>query len=112
MVFHAVRATPELLAACRPYPVMHKLVHGFRGAPEKLAEFRKHGFFVSLAPGALDFAPLREALRRDGVAGIGFESDDSPEPFPVIFRRSAIALGLDETELDRITRQTFEEFLA
>lgn len=112
VVYHAVRATSELLSLCRPYPEMPKLLHGFRGSPEKLALFRRKGFYVSLAPGALDYPPLAAALRREGLAGIGFESDDSPEPFSAIFRRAAERLGISENELDRITRQTFEEYLS
>ncbi len=111
VVFHAVRATPELFALSSPYPAMRKLIHGFRGSPAKFAEFRRHGFFVSFAPDALDSAPLRNAVLTDKLAGIGFESDDSAEPFAAIFRRNAARLGIGETELARITRQTFEEFL-
>ena len=111
VVFHAVRASAELAAACRALPGIRKLLHGFRGSPAKLEFWRREGFFVSLAPGALDFEPLAAALRRDGFAGIGLESDDDPAPFPELFRRAAAHCAVGEAELERITVRTFEEFL-
>ncbi|WP_302812804.1 TatD family hydrolase [Victivallis vadensis] len=111
VVFHCVRMVPELLAETKPYGGLKRLFHGFRGSPELLEELRSHGFYVSLAPAALERSELMEHLRSAGLGGIGFETDTLPEPVERILERAARRLNFSYAELERITDQTFQEFL-
>ena len=85
--------------------------HCVRMVPELLEELRSHGFYVSLAPAALERPELMEHLRSAGLGGIGFETDTLPEPVEWILERAARRLNLSYAELERITDQTFQEFL-
>ncbi len=108
VVFHCVRGAAELLAAVKPYPELPKLLHGFRSSPELLEEFRKHGFIVSLSPAALNNEALLSHLRQTGLAGIGFETDDRPEPIEDVYAAFAARLNCN---LD-IADETFQRFIA
>ncbi len=102
VVFHCVRALPELLHAVRNFPG-NKLFHGFRGKPEALEQLRKHGFYVSL--GTLDLLPY---LRQAGFERIGFETDDSELPIESILAEASL---LAERDLEEETDRTFDAFL-
>ncbi len=111
VVFHCVRMVPELLAETKPYGGLKRLLHGFRGSPELLEQLRNRGFYVSLAPAALERPELMEHLSSAGLGGIGFETDTLPEPVEQVLERAARRLNFPYAELERITDQTFQEFL-
>ncbi len=74
VIFHCVRAVPELIGEVKKYPKMRKLFHGFNGKTESLNNLLRHGFAVSLGERALRNGKL--ILPECGR--IGIESDDSP----------------------------------
>ena len=47
VVFHCVRAFPELLAAVKPFPQIRKMLHGFQGNEQKAAALQAAGFLLS-----------------------------------------------------------------
>ncbi len=112
IVFHCVRMIPELLSDVRPYSHLPRLVHAFRASPELLEELRNEGFYVSLSPAVLVTTHMMDYLRSTGLERIGFETDTSPEPIDAIMERAANKLKLSKEELERITDNTFQEFLS
>ena len=110
VVIHCVRATEELLGTLNRFPGLRVLFHGFRGNPERLARLREHGLFVSLGRAALNDAALVEYLRFSGLGGIGFETDETPEPVELVLENAAEKLGLPYAELEAHTDETFRNF--
>ena len=47
VVFHCVRAFPELLAEVKPFPHIRKLLHGFQGNEAKRRMMQEAGFLLS-----------------------------------------------------------------
>lgn len=47
VVFHCVRAFPELLAECRAFPSVPKLLHGFQGNEARRAMLADAGFLLT-----------------------------------------------------------------
>ncbi len=47
VIFHCVRAFPELLRAVKPYGNLGKMLHGFQGNDEKAAALQQAGFLLS-----------------------------------------------------------------
>ena len=47
VVFHCVRAFPELLAEVKPFPQIRKLLHGFQGNEPKRQMLQEAGFLLS-----------------------------------------------------------------
>ena len=47
VVFHCVRAFPELLAAVKPFPQIRKILHGFQGNDQKAAALQEAGFLIT-----------------------------------------------------------------
>ena len=47
VVFHCVRAYPELLAEIKPFPQIRKMLHGFQGNDRKAAALLNAGFLLS-----------------------------------------------------------------
>ena len=47
VVFHCVRAFPELLAECRAFPAVPKLLHGFQGNEARRATLANAGFLLT-----------------------------------------------------------------
>lgn len=111
VVLHCVRAVPELLAAIRRHPNLRCLYHGFRGKPEQLEELRRAGFYISLGFPALNNAALFEHLKTAGLAQIGFETDDSPDPVELLLASAAAKLGIECAQLEAQTDATFDSFL-
>lgn len=111
VVLHCVRAVPELLAAIRRHPKVRCLYHGFRGKPEQLEELRHAGFYVSLGFASLENAALFTHLKTAGLAQIGFETDDSPDPVETLLASAAAKLGIDYAKLEAQTDATFDSFL-
>lgn len=111
VVLHCVRAVPELLAKARRHPQVRCLYHGFRGKPEQLEELRRAGFYISLGPAALENAALFAHLKTAGLAQIGFETDDSPDPVEPLLTRAAAKLSIDYAQLEAQTDATFDSFL-
>lgn len=72
VVFHCVRCFPELIRLAESFSVV-KLMHGFRGNCRLLDELRSKNWFVSFRK--LENADVIAALKRDGLAKIGFETD-------------------------------------
>ena len=110
VVVHCVRATEELLGARRRFPELRMLFHGFRGKPERLARLREHGFFISLGVAALNDVVLVEYLRSSGLGGIGFETDEVPEPIESVLGFAAEKLHIPCGELEARTDETFRKF--
>ena len=111
VVFHCVRMVPELLAETKPYGGLKRLFHGFRGSPELLEELRSHGFYVSLAPAALERSELMEHLLFDGLAATGIYTLSLHDALQMCGGWIARRLNFSYAELERITDQTFQEFL-
>jgi len=111
VVLHCVRAVPELLAAIRRHPKVRRLYHGFRGKPEQLEELRRAGFYVSLGFASLENAALFAHLKTAGLAQIGFETDDSPDPVETLLASAAAKLGMECAKLEAQTDATFDSFL-
>ena len=110
VVVHCVRATEELFGALNHFPGLRVLFHGFRGKPARLARLRERGLFVSLGAAALNDAALTGFLRVSGLDGIGFETDDAPEPVESVLRSAAEKLQLPYEELEARTDETFRKF--
>ena len=110
VVIHCVRATEELLGMLKHFPELRVLFHGFRGKPERLARLRERGLRVSLGRAALNDAALVEHLRSSGLDGIGFETDEAPEPIEIVLENAAEKLRLPPAELEARTDETFREF--
>lgn len=91
VVFHCVRAIPELLAEVKPFPQIRKLFHGFQGNDEKAAMLRKAGFLLS----------SRTRLYPEG----GLENDAANLSIQEIYRRCG-----GEKEADRL-EERFWTFL-
>ena len=47
VVFHCVRAYPELLAEIKPFPQIRKMLHGFQGNEEKAKMLTDAGFLLT-----------------------------------------------------------------
>ncbi|MDR0932519.1 MAG: TatD family hydrolase [Victivallales bacterium] len=110
VVIHCVKAAGELLATLRNIPKLTIMIHGFRGCPEQLEMWRKHGFFVSLSPRALQNNALIKHLRSTDLERIGFESDDTPEPIESILEQAAKLLDMPYASLEKFTDATFDAF--
>ena len=78
VVIHCVRAMAEVIRMTADYPAP-RLIHGFRGGVRHLEDYLTAGFYVSLAVPALFRPEIGDFLRRNGMAKIGFESDEIPE---------------------------------
>ncbi len=111
VVIHCVRAVPELLSAIKRHPKIRRLYHGFHGKPEQLEELRRAGFYISLGFPALNNAALFAYLKTAGLAQIGFETDDSPDPVELLLTSAAAKLGMECAQLEAQTDATFDFFL-
>ena len=76
VLFHCVRAFPELLRLTSQLTVP-KLMHNFRGGVRLLETLREQNWLISFR--RLEHQDVIASLRRDGLSGIGFETDDDPE---------------------------------
>ena len=110
VVVHCVRATEALFSALNHFPGLRVLFHGFRGKPERFARLRERGLYVSFGAAALNDAGLLEFLRASGLDGVGFETDDAPEPVEFVLRSAAQRLLLPYEELEARTDETFRKF--
>ena len=106
VVFHCVRAFPELLRLTSELTVP-KLMHNFRGGVRLLESLREKNWLISFRH--LDHPEVIASLRRDGLSGIGFETDDDPELDIIEVVRTA------ERQLDMAAKtagmNTFRKFL-
>ncbi len=93
VIFHCVKAVPELLAAVKKYPRLRKVFHGFCGSTELFAELLRHGFVVSLGEKALRHPAL--TLPPQCTGHIGAESDGGGLPVPELYERISRRWGTD-----------------
>jgi len=84
VVFHCVRAYPELLAECRPFPSVPKLLHGFPGGETRRKMLTDAGFLLSSS--------------RELPPGGGLETDDSGRDIREVYR--ACAADPDDPEFE------------
>lgn len=108
VVFHCVRAFPELFRAVRDYPLT-KLLHGFCGGVPLLRELWGRGFTVSFHPSVLNREDLLRELLSDAHGAYGLESDDDER---ADVRHLSAVLGEKlHRDVEKETDQYFAEFL-
>ena len=77
VIFHCVRAFPELFALLKPFS-LRWAIHGFRGNVDLLNQIWQKGGIVSFHHSIADNPALLTALRRP-AGKIAFETDDNPD---------------------------------
>ena len=77
VIFHCVRAFPELFTLIKPYSFPWA-IHGFRGKAELLEAIWQRGGIVSFHHSITENLPLLKKLASPN-GKIAFESDDNPE---------------------------------
>lgn len=77
VIFHCVRAFPELFALLKPFS-LRWAIHGFRGKVELLHQIWQKGGIVSFHHSIADNPALLAELRRP-AGKIAFETDDNPD---------------------------------
>ena len=78
VIFHVVRAWPELFSIISEFPGLRWAVHGFRHSPELLDELWKRGATVSFHRSLIHNPALLAELKAP-QGKFGFESDDLPD---------------------------------
>ena len=109
VIFHCVRAFPELFALIKPYSFPWA-IHGFRGKVELLEEIRQRGGIVSLHGSVINNLPLLKKLA--SLQGkIAFETDDDAELDLETVVDCAMSRS-GNTDLLKIANDTFMEFVS
>lgn len=109
VIFHCVRAFPELFALLKPFS-LRWAIHGFRGKVELLHQIWQKGGIVSFHHSIADNPALLAELRSP-AGKFAFESDDNPD----LDLENIVDMTMERSgnpDLLNLANQTFMEFVS